>query len=308
MSAAAEKLKASIREGRAMHGYIVTGDPSAVDSLILECAALLLFGNTNTELLALSPDYFLLDGTIRVDDIREIRREVTKTTFSTKNRVVIIKNAHLMNAFSINAMLKMLEEPPEGTYFFLSGNELRIIPTIRSRCMTVRLGESSTESAAAALKALGASEAEAGRFARESCGSVSVAKRLFEDEGFRLLRSSSLSAFSDMLAGKLPFAFVKKLERSKTAAVDSVEFMLLACHDLLAFRSRSESGIMLCCADHEDELREFAEKFSFETIGNMISCLTEASRRLTSNAGGNQLLDRLIVDINGIVTGSGRSK
>lgn len=76
----------------------------------------------------------------------------------------------MMNDSAVNAMLKMLEEPPEGTFFLLTGIEQRILPTIRSRCQIVRLGTASAAEIGAELIRLGAAKSEAQRFAAQSMG------------------------------------------------------------------------------------------------------------------------------------------
>ena len=148
-----QKLKNTIRAGRAMHGYLVTsadcdetapeGEPSSTAELLRQCAALLLFGSEKTEMLEFSPDFYELNGGAKVEQMRMIRQELSKKAFGGNNRVVVITDAHMMNDSAVNAMLKMLEEPPEGTFFLLTGIEQRILPTIRSRCQIVRLGTAS---------------------------------------------------------------------------------------------------------------------------------------------------------------------
>ena len=59
--------------------------------IIDECASILLFGEIDLQRLHTVPDYMVLDGNSKVDRIREIRSELTKRTFSTDNRVVVIK-------------------------------------------------------------------------------------------------------------------------------------------------------------------------------------------------------------------------
>lgn len=303
MSAAAEKLKLSLSENRAMHGYLITGgDPDSVEGLMRECAALLLFGNEEIDKLELSPDFFCFDGTIKVDEVRSIRREVNKTTYSSTNRAVLIKNAHLMNPSSINAMLKLLEEPPEGTYFFLSGNEYRILPTIISRVMVIRLGSGTEADTVAALISLGASTADAKRFCSEGAFSLEVAKKLYESEDFRKLREDSLSALISLFKGALPFAFTKRIDRNRANAAAAVEFMLGLCHDLIAIKSGTENEAVLTARERMDELREIALEMNYERIGAVVSRLVEAAERLTSNAGPGHILDRMILDINSAVT------
>ena len=153
-----EKLKETVVSDSAVHAYLITGvDLESIYMLALECSSLIMFGTEDTQRLSNSPDYFNLDGSSGIDELRDIRRELYKHTFSGGNRVVCIKNAHLLNESSVNAMLKMLEEPPAGTYFILTGIERQILPTIRSRCLIVRIGSNSKAKIKKALMKLNAS-------------------------------------------------------------------------------------------------------------------------------------------------------
>lgn len=70
-------------------------------------------------MLEFSPDFYELNGGAKVEQMRTIRQELSKKAFGGNNRVVVITDAHMMNDSAVNAMLKMLEEPPEGTFFCL---------------------------------------------------------------------------------------------------------------------------------------------------------------------------------------------
>ncbi|MBX7540670.1 AAA family ATPase [Qipengyuania sphaerica] len=76
---------------------------------------------------------------IKVDQVREIQRRLTTRPTMGDKRVVIIDPADDMEVSASNALLKSLEEPPQGTYFLLIAHSpARLLPTIRSRCRTVR--------------------------------------------------------------------------------------------------------------------------------------------------------------------------
>ena len=70
-----------------------------------------------------------------VDNIRAIRDEAIFTPASVKKRVYIVDEVHMLSQSAFNALLKILEEPPEHLVFILATTELRKIPaTILSRC------------------------------------------------------------------------------------------------------------------------------------------------------------------------------
>lgn len=80
-----------------------------------------------------------LARSIRIGQIREMQRRLTvRPTLGTR-RVVIINPADDMERATSNALLKSLEEPPEGTFFILvTHRPARLLPTIRSRCRVLR--------------------------------------------------------------------------------------------------------------------------------------------------------------------------
>lgn len=78
---------------------------------------------------------------ISVAQIRELgQRLTTRPTLGTR-RAIIIDPADDMERSASNALLKLLEEPPEGTVFFLVAHRPQLLlPTIRSRCRVLRFG------------------------------------------------------------------------------------------------------------------------------------------------------------------------
>ena len=70
-----------------------------------------------------------------VDNVRALREEAVFSPASVKKRVYIIDEVHMLSAAAFNALLKILEEPPEHLMFILATTELQKVPaTILSRC------------------------------------------------------------------------------------------------------------------------------------------------------------------------------
>jgi DNA polymerase-3 subunit delta' len=82
---------------------------------------------------------FELARSIRIKQIRAMqKRLITRPTLG-RRRVIIIDPADDMEKSAANALLKSLEEPPAGTFFLLvTHRPARLLPTIRSRCRTLR--------------------------------------------------------------------------------------------------------------------------------------------------------------------------
>jgi len=77
-----------------------------------------------------------LSNPVKVDDIREIVQFVSQSPHTSPVKVIVICHAHLLNVSSQNALLKILEEPPENIHFILtSAKPHLLLPTIKSRCI-----------------------------------------------------------------------------------------------------------------------------------------------------------------------------
>jgi DNA polymerase-3 subunit delta' len=78
---------------------------------------------------------------IRIDQIRELQAALSVTGHHGTRRVVLLDPAEAMNGVTANALLKLLEEPPEGCVFVLVSSSPRtLLPTIRSRCQQWHFG------------------------------------------------------------------------------------------------------------------------------------------------------------------------
>ena len=87
-----------------------------------------------------SLDVIEIDGASNngVEEIRELKSNVTLAPFSSKYKIYIIDEVHMLSQAAFNALLKTLEEPPEHVIFIMATTEPHKVPvTIRSRCQHI---------------------------------------------------------------------------------------------------------------------------------------------------------------------------
>ncbi len=142
-----KRLARAAEEDRLAHAYLLSGDDlSELERVLLRLAARLLGGEA-----AAHPDLHLVkpeskSRRITVDQIRELERELFLKAFRAPVKVAGILAADRMcmgQAEAANAFLKTLEEPPAHTVIFLAtiAPDL-LLPTIKSRCLTVPFASS----------------------------------------------------------------------------------------------------------------------------------------------------------------------
>ncbi|MBF0209529.1 MAG: DNA polymerase III subunit [Desulfamplus sp.] len=89
------------------------------------------------DIITISPD--AEKAIIKIGQIRELCGATASKPHEAMMRMVMIQDAHTMNQEASNALLKILEEPPERTFFILLARGLNdLLPTIISRCRHIR--------------------------------------------------------------------------------------------------------------------------------------------------------------------------
>jgi DNA polymerase-3 subunit gamma/tau len=143
-------LKSSIKQGRIAHAYLFSGPrgvgktsaarilakalncekgPTDTPCGVCSCCKEITMGN--------SLDVIEIDGASNtsVNDVREIKDEVLFAPNSSRYKVYIIDEVHMLSNSAFNALLKTIEEPPPYIVFIFATTEIHKVPaTIRSRC------------------------------------------------------------------------------------------------------------------------------------------------------------------------------
>ncbi len=98
-----------------------------------------------------NPNFILIDileekKTIDILQIRNLISNLNKSSFNTKPRFILIDNIEYLNINSVNALLKVLEEPAMNTFFILIHNNKKILSTLSSRCLNYKISLSNKSS------------------------------------------------------------------------------------------------------------------------------------------------------------------
>lgn len=162
---------------------------------------------TSVERLVAHPDYLLLERfvdektekrkrDITVEQSRDLKRRIVTSSWGVGQRFVVIDGADTLNEEASNALLKLFEEPPARTVFFLIvEHEHALLPTIRSRAQVFHFSPVSRTDIVSGLIARGVSGSRAEDSARSSWGRPGRA--------IALSASAELRAEDDVCRGRL---------------------------------------------------------------------------------------------------------
>ncbi|MEO0487579.1 MAG: DNA polymerase III subunit delta' [Pseudomonadota bacterium] len=153
---------------------------------------------------------------IRIEDVRKLRGFFGMSAVDGGRRVVIVDAADEMNPNAANAILKLLEEPPENAVILMIAHQpSRLLPTIRSRCRVLRCEPLGPADLDAALTQAGVMPSNPDALTALAAGSAGAAVRLETEGGAEAygqilsllsnlpkLDRPAAKAFSDSVAGR----------------------------------------------------------------------------------------------------------
>ena len=166
--AVTQTLKTQLQSGRMSHAYLFTGSRGTGKTScakILAKAVNCLHPENGNPCNCCSACRSIDDGSCMdvleidaasnngVDNVRDLRDDAIYTPSQVKMRVYIIDEVHMLSISAFNALLKIIEEPPEHLLFILATTELHKVPaTILSRCQRFSFRRISQEDIAARLQ------------------------------------------------------------------------------------------------------------------------------------------------------------
>jgi len=190
---------------------------------------------------------------ILVGDVDEaVVAGAARTPFESNRRVFVIEDADELNDQAANRMLKTLEEPPSFAHLILlTSRPGEVLPTIASRCQSVRFDAPSVQEIAARLDRDGVAARRADACARLGLGDAARALSLALSDGPALRAGAEAvarGALRDEIAGR---PWLALLERARTAGGSAGEAIERALDDELGFAISK---------DHARLRREAAER------------------------------------------------
>jgi DNA polymerase-3 subunit delta' len=297
------QLLSCLKAGNTPHAVFLVGPAgSGKKEYARQAAALYLLGREDTKGLSECPFFQELPD-YAIKTVRACCEALNRQIFARGRRCLVIPDAHKLTAQTQNALLKTLEEPPEEALLILTGNEQAVLPTIRSRCMLVRVGSEDRAKLTARLSARGVAPDRATLAAALSDGVPSLAER-YAGEEYMAFRAQALPVIEEALFGVTPFSQAAALlERredgkkkvGKDGLCDFIDMLLSLLRDALLQQLGDSDSRNL---DAQALQNRVAGHFTTAEIQCMIAETLQKRRALTEYGGAPSLvLDALLASI-----------
>jgi len=241
-------------------------------------------------------------NTIKINSIRDIKKFLFLDYSDIKFRVILISDAHLMNEASQNALLKNLEEPPEGVVFILSTPFPSLLrETIRSRCWVVNFQPLSNEDIKKILTLyFNEDEEVAEEIAPFAGGSVNTALSFLQHD-FELLREKTILILRYSLGKKYHSA----LNEISTFLSDNdpesirllIQMIIIWINDLQKFRFNSGEYFF---KRYQETLEKFNKRFPDVNLNDIVFKLDNLSSIIQNNINLNLIAINLIFELSSL--------
>lgn len=250
---------------------------------------------TNSDVLFVSNDD---KAEIGVAKIRDMVKEVFIKPSVNSKKIFIIENAHLMNDAAQNALLKVIEEPPEYVMFLLlCENKNKILPTILSRCSVISIPPLKKDDLFNIFKI------ENDVFAAYAMGNPGRYKSLCEDDGFLELRDGFYEDILCLIKNDRYsiYKICEYFEKNKDYKDSLFEMLLAFLSDVLLLKSGLKNKLINL--DKFEFLNAFNEKTTKKSIVNSIDICSKIYRELGKygafSLGINAMFIKIWEEING---------
>lgn len=329
----ARMLAESVRSGYVTHSYIFEGDAGLgkVETAAYFAASLLcenksecpcgecdscrqISNNNNPDLKSYSLKQLVERDkkSIGVGEIRSVIEDVYTKPFKSEYKVYIIEDGDALTNEAQNAMLKVLEEPPEYAVFIMCVTAPgKILPTVQSRCRVIKFYPASEAEAASYVRKNYPNEAELASFAASYSGGIfKKIDELFSQSEILELRKRVFNILKMLLISSdeacvydsgAEFEKLRDELGSGTKKATSEEFrvvfdlMLSFAMDILKIKSGVCEGIVN--ADMLENIVEISKKLTYPKAKNCVEKVLVAQEMLSRYVNFKSLVLSLAIGI-----------
>lgn len=310
-------IQDAVQQNKVSHAYILNGQRGSGKKMLAklfamtlqcesdksdpcgECRSCIQANNGN------QPDIITVKhekpSSISVDDIRtQVNGDIMIKPYSSPYKVYIIPEADLLTVQAQNALLKTIEEPPEyAVILLLTENADSLLPTIRSRCVMLKLRNIKDKLVKKYLmEQLQIPDYQAELCAAFAQGNIGRAIMLAKSEHFNEIKEEAiqlLKYINEMELHEIVSA-IKEINKYKLEVTDYLDIITIWYRDVLLYKATADvDGLVF--SNQLKYIKERASKSSYEGIENILEAIEKAKARLKANVNFDLLMELLLLTI-----------
>lgn len=310
-------IKDAVGQNKVSHAYILNGQRGSGKKMLAklfamtlqcesgeaepcgECRSCIQANNGN------QPDIITVKhekpASISVDDVRtQINGDIMIKPYSSPYKVYIVPEADLMTVQAQNAILKTIEEPPEyAVIFLLTENADSLLPTIRSRCVMLKLRNIKDKLVKKYLmEQMQVPDYQADLCAAFAQGNIGRAIMLAKSEHFNEIKEDAiqLMKYIDEMELSEIVAAIKEINRYKLEVADYLDIMTIWYRDVLLYKATKDVG-GLVFGDQLKFIKQKASKSSYEGLETILESIEKAKVRIKANVNFDLLMELMLLTI-----------
>ena len=310
-------IKDAVGQNKVSHAYILNGQRGSGKKMLAklfamtlqcesgeaepcgECRSCIQANNGN------QPDIITVKhekpASISVDDVRtQINGDIMIKPYSSPYKVYIVPEADLMTVQAQNAILQTIEEPPEyAVIFLLTENADSLLPTIRSRCVMLKLRNIKDKLVKKYLmEQMQVPDYQADLCAAFAQGNIGRAIMLAKSEHFNEIKEDAiqLMKYIDEMELSEIVAAIKEINKYKLEVADYLDIMTIWYRDVLLYKATKDVG-GLVFGDQLKFIKQKASKSSYEGLETILESIEKAKVRIKANVNFDLLMELMLLTI-----------
>lgn len=315
----ADRFQTAIEQNELAHAYLLVGPSGAGKTQLAQWVAMRLFckhvdengqpdgtceecqriiNHLHPDVLTIAPD----GRQIKVDQIRFLKSEFSKSAVEGNQKVFIIQDADKMTVSAANSLLKFLEEPASDfVAFLITTNKGAILPTVQSRAQIVEFAPLSFDKFKQQLVDQGV-DADVINLAASLTNSLDDVMTLLEDEWlekaqnavakwFKLTAKADMQAFISVSQDIMPV--VKDRNQQQTI----FDMIMLVWRDTMLTANQDDLSDRISFVSLQSDIRQTANQYSPSKLTKTAQMTLQTRRLLDQNINFQNILEELTIKI-----------
>ncbi|MGL4875777.1 MAG: DNA polymerase III subunit delta' [Clostridium sp.] len=269
------------------HAHIIVGSEGIGKSKVASIFSAMILGNEPFKRHVDAIEYKPKKASIGVDEVRDIIEEVNKKPYEGNKKVIIIYAGEKLTVQAQNALLKTIEEPPNGVFIIILTTTLeKMLETIKSRCQVYKLTPLSNEEMEEyILRKYGEKKEKflaALAYARGVPGRL---ERFIEDEHLQEIRKIVLELIKEINEKKIEsiLKYEKNFIKYKDEKEEVISILEGFIRDIIIYKEANLQRLIIN-SDKEEEIKELMQLMSYKKLSSMIDTIKVMRKNIDANS------------------------